>query len=77
MLNILCKDARINANIFAELCKKMTIGHIIREQDVKDFESQLDPHQNIERGGYKVLDKALIQHNIAVVSKIYMNITFE
>ncbi len=56
----------------------MTMSHIIREQDVKDFESQLEEHQNIVRGdGYKVLDKALIQHNIAVVSKIYMNITFE
>jgi COP9 signalosome complex subunit 4 len=54
------------------------MNHIIREQDVKDFESQLEEHQNIERGdGYKVLDKALIQHNIVVVSKIYMNITFE
>ena len=27
--------------------------------------------------GYSVLDKALIEHNIEVISKIYKNISFE
>ena len=35
-------------------------------------------HQKtVSQEGYSVLDKALIEHNIEVISKIYKNISFE
>jgi PCI domain len=38
----------------------------------------LDEHQKVRfTDGYTALEKALLEHNIQVLSKIYMNITFE
>ena len=37
----------------------------------------MEDFQNVMMSdGYSVLDKALIEHNIVVISKIYMNIRF-
>jgi COP9 signalosome complex subunit 4 len=38
----------------------------------------LQPHQKVVSSeGFSVLGKALIEHNIEVISKIYSNISFE
>lgn len=56
----------------------MYMGKIIKKPDVRAFEDSLQEHQKtVSSEGYSVLDKALIEHNIEVISKIYQNISFE
>ena len=56
----------------------MYLGKIIKKPDVKAFESSLVDHQKtVSSDGFSVLGKALIEHNIEVISKIYQNISFE
>jgi COP9 signalosome complex subunit 4 len=55
----------------------MFMGEVVKRDHVQEFQQSLQVHQNIRYSdGYTVLDKALIEHNIGVLSKIYMNITF-
>ena len=55
----------------------MYVGEVIRPEHVQQFKEKLADFQNVVMGdGYSVLDKALIEHNIVVISKIYMNIRF-
>lgn len=61
-----------------DILEKMFYERVIKRPDVKSFEEQLQPHQKtLSSEGYTVLDKALIEHNIQVISKIYKNISFE
>lgn len=56
----------------------MFLGRVIRRPDVQRFEESLLVHQKtVSQEGQSVLDKALIEHNIEVISKIYTNISFE
>lgn len=54
------------------------MSHIIKSADVKEFEEKhLEEHQRaVGEDGYTVLQRALLEHNILVLSKIYMNISF-
>ena len=55
----------------------MFLGAVIRQEHVAEFKQNLEEFQNIVMGdGYSVLEKALIEHNIVVISRIYMNIKF-
>ena len=60
------------------LLDKFFMSHIIKSADVKEFdEKHLEDHQKaVGEDGYTVLQKALLEHNILVLSKIYMNISF-
>lgn len=56
----------------------MFLGKIIKKPDVAEFEKTLKPHQcTVSADGFTVLGKALIEHNIEVISKIYQNISFD
>ena len=78
MLAILTSDERAKSNQFYDLLNKMFVGVIVRPDDVVEFKNSLEEWQNVTMGdGYSVLDKALIEHNILMISKIYMNIRFE
>jgi COP9 signalosome complex subunit 4 len=56
----------------------MFLGKIIRKPETKAFDDSLADHQKtVSQEGYSVLGKALIEHNIEVISKIYKNISFE
>ena len=56
----------------------MYMAKIMKKPDVRGFEESLLPHQRtVSQEGYSVLDKALIEHNIEVISKIYKNISFD
>ena len=56
----------------------MFLGRVIKGPDVRSFEESLQVHQKtVSAEGYSVLGKALIEHNIEVISKIYKNISFE
>ena len=55
----------------------MFLGAVIRQDHVTEFKKKLEVWQNIVlKDGYSVLEKALIEHNIVVISNIYMNIRF-
>ena len=75
---LLMKEERVKSQEFYGLMEKFFHGEIIRPDDVKDFQKSLKEHQNVENlDGYTVLKKAMIEHNIQTVSRIYMNITFK
>lgn len=63
---------------YYDLVNKFATGSVIKPAQTKKFEAQLQVHQKIRfSDGYTSLDKALIEHNMRVLSKIYLNITFE
>ena len=77
LLAILYTEERMKSNQFFDLLSKMFVGEVIRKEHVVEFKKKLEDYQNIVMGdGYSVLDKALIEHNIVVISRIYMNIRF-
>ena len=78
LIAILYNDERTKSRQFYELLQKMFVGEVIRKSHVEDFLQKLEDHQNVTMGdGYTVLEKALIEHNIVVISRIYMNIRFD
>lgn len=78
LIAILHSDERAKSNEFYDLLAKMFLGAVIRPEHVENFKNQLEGWQNVITGdGYTVLEKALIEHNILVISHIYMNIRFE
>ena len=77
ILTTLKKDERTKKIEFYSILENMFMGRVIRRPEVKEFEEQLADHQKaLSSDGYSVLDKALIEHNIEVISKIYKNISF-
>lgn len=77
MLSILVNDERAKLNPHYNLLSKMATGSLIKRDFAKKFEEGLEVHQKVKfSDGDTVLDKALIEHNITVLSKIYTNITF-
>uniref|UniRef100_A0A7S3N4Z1 COP9 signalosome complex subunit 4 n=1 Tax=Euplotes harpa TaxID=151035 RepID=A0A7S3N4Z1_9SPIT len=51
---------------------------VIKKSLKESFESTLEEHQKATAsGGLTVLDKAVLEHNIQVVSNIYQTISFE
>jgi len=78
ILSVLHKDLRTQKLEHFDILDKMFLGRVIKRPDVKAFEDSLQVHQKtVSSEGYSVLDKALIEHNIEVISKIYKNITFK
>lgn len=54
------------------------MDRILRKPEVAKFEQTLQGHQKALLGsGFTVLEKAIIEHNMVAISKIYNNITFE
>lgn len=51
-------------------------GERINLENVQEFKDTLEEYQDVQKQGYSVLERALIEHNIACISHIYMNITF-
>ena len=78
LLAILYNDERLKSNQFYDLLAKMYLGSVIRQEHVEEFKNSLETYQNVTMAdGYSVLEKALIEHNIVVISRIYMNIRFD
>lgn len=61
-----------------DILEKFFMGHLIKESDVKAFEDEcLKDHQKAkDANGRSVLKAAILEHNILVLSKIYLNISF-
>ena len=82
ILALLCKDPRISSletlpsfSQHATVLRKMYTEQILPISELNEFEKSLLPHQKaITSEGYTVVEKAVIEHNLQAVSKIYDNI---
>jgi len=78
ILSTIHKDIRSSKLGHYELLDKFFLGKIIKRPDVREFEESLAAHQKVvSTEGFSVLGKALLEHNIEVISKIYSNISFD
>jgi COP9 signalosome complex subunit 4 len=77
LIHLLFKDERSKLNEHSNLLEAMALGKVLKRESTKNFEAKLEEHQKVRfPDGYTSLEKALIEHNIKVLSKIYLNITF-
>ena len=79
-MSVLHKDERSKSiDPHFTVLDKLFMGHIIKWAQVRDFENDhLEDHQKaVDANGQTVLQRALLEHNILVLSKIYLNISFE
>lgn len=78
LLATLYKDERTANLPTFEILEKMFMDRILRKPEVRKFGDTIQDHQKaLLSSGFTVLDKAIIEHNMVAVSKIYNNITFE
>lgn len=78
LLATLFKDERSQKLPAYRIFEKMYLERIIRSDQVKEFESILQPHQKaITADGSTIVDRAIIEHNLLAVSKLYNNIKFK
>lgn len=80
IMSVLHKDERTKAiDPHYGILDKLFMGHIIKESDVAAYEADVLTDHQKARGedGSTVLARALLEHNILVLSKVYLNITFE
>ena len=80
ILGTLYKDERSkNIDPHYDLMEKFFMSYIIKRSETQTFEDKhLADHQKAKgQDGYTVLERALLEHNILVFSKIYLNISFE
>lgn len=78
VLAMLYSDERAQALANYGLLEKMFKGRVIRENEVKQFEKMLQPHQNADTAtGRTVLQNSIVEHNIVAASEMYNNIKFD
>lgn len=78
MLATLFKDERCQQLPTHEILEKMYLDRIIRGPQLKEFSELLAPHQKATTtDGSSILDRAVVEHNLLAVSKLYKNISFE
>jgi COP9 signalosome complex subunit 4 len=79
LLSVLSKDERSKSlSPHSELLEKLYLGHIIKKGDTEEVESSLQDHQAVRgQDGYTVLQRCMLEHNIIILSKLYLNISFQ
>lgn len=78
LLTILYKDERTRIISHFNLLEKMYLERLIKMEEVAKFEEDLQPHQKgMTAENYSVLQKAVLEHNVLALSKIYTNIALE
>lgn len=78
LLATLFKDERSQKLPAYNIFEKMYLERIIRSHQAKQFEVILLPHQKaITPDGSTLVDRAIIEHNLLAVSKLYNNIKFQ
>jgi COP9 signalosome complex subunit 4 len=78
MLATLFKDERCQQLPAYEILEKMYLDRIIRGPQLKEFSLLLLPHQKASTAdGSSILDRAVVEHNLLAVRKLYKNISFE
>jgi hypothetical protein len=75
VLATLFKDERCASLPTYTMLSKVYLGRILRPEAVQAFAAELKPHQLAVGGdGLTVLDRSVIEHNLAAASKLYNNI---
>lgn len=78
LLTTLYKDERTVSLDNYEMLERMFNEKVIKKELREKFQESLEDHQKATAaGGITVLDKAVLEHNIQVVSNIYQTISFE
>ena len=78
ILTTLYKDERTRNLENIEMLERMFNEKVISKALCEEFENSLEEHQKATGpGGVTVLEKAVLEHNIQVVSNIYQTISFE
>lgn len=78
LLTTLYKDDRTRITEHFNLLEKMYLERLIKMEEVTKFEKELKPHQKgMTAENYTVLQRAVLEHNILALSKIYINISFD
>eukprot|EP01080_Neovahlkampfia_damariscottae_P007007 gene7007-11172_t len=78
MLSTLFSDERCSEIDIFSIMEKMFLGRILKTEEVKIIEKQLQGHQNsYVDDDTTVLQKAVMEHNLLSASNVYKNITFE
>uniref|UniRef100_A0A1A9ZMW7 COP9 signalosome complex subunit 4 n=1 Tax=Glossina pallidipes TaxID=7398 RepID=A0A1A9ZMW7_GLOPL len=78
ILFLLLKDERTKILPGSALIGKLYHNVIIKRSDLKDFEAILQPHHKITLpNGLTLLERAINEHNLLSVSKVYNDISFE
>lgn len=89
MLNTLYKDERLHnkennsyhdfrENGLFLILEQMCHGRILKKEQVSNFQDSLSSHQLAKlSNGSTVLDKAIMEHNLLSVSKLFSNISFQ
>ena len=77
MLATLYKDERCQQLKCYRVLEKMYLDRIIKRVEMEEFASLLQPHQKaVTSDGSSILDRAIIEHNLLSLSKLYRNIFF-
>jgi len=78
MLATLFKDERCQQLPAHEILEKMYLDRIIRGPQLKEFSDMLLDHQKATTAdGSTILDRAVVEHNLLAISKIYKNISID
>jgi COP9 signalosome complex subunit 4 len=78
LLTTLYKDERTRNLDNIDMLERMFNDKVINKEISGKFESTLEDHQKaITAEGHTVLEKAVLEHNIRVVSNIYQTISYE
>mmetsp|Transcript_21775 Transcript_21775/g.48460 ORF Transcript_21775/g.48460 Transcript_21775/m.48460 type:complete len:397 (-) Transcript_21775:233-1423(-) len=85
VLGLLVKDERLaqldchaKYSAHSNVLRKMHNEQILRKSELAMFEESLMPHQKATAGdGHTILDKAVMEHNMTSMARIYDNITFQ
>jgi COP9 signalosome complex subunit 4 len=78
LLNTLYKDERSSKLPNFSVLEKMFMDRLLRREEVEAFSLTLAAHQMARlEDGTTVLDRAVTEHNMLAVSRIYRNISFE
>mmetsp|Transcript_9843 Transcript_9843/g.16223 ORF Transcript_9843/g.16223 Transcript_9843/m.16223 type:complete len:403 (+) Transcript_9843:80-1288(+) len=85
VLGLLVKDDRLSSldhnpkySSHSNVLTKMYKEQLIKKSELDVFQASLMPHQQATASdGYTILEKAVMEHNMMAMGKIYDNITFE
>lgn len=78
MLSLLYSDSRSKQLRNYDMLERMYLERIIRQDEMKKFESMLQPHQKADTSNKRtILHNSCIEHNILACSKLYLNISLE
>lgn len=84
ILGLVFKDERLSQldtlsefDTHSAVLTKMYMNHVLRKDELTKFENSLAPHQKAVMGdGLTIVERAVIEHNMIAVSKLYNSIFF-